>query len=1038
MDFRFLAFKSFKSNNYWFFLKKLIVIIIALGNINSCFSQIKSPFFRTLRVEQGLSHNKINKVLEDKRGFIWIATEDGLNRYDGRYFKIYKNIPGSNSGLGGNIINDIIEDNEGIIWIATADGGLSRYNFRANANTQFKQYSFTPGAKDGIPENNITALAENKEFIWLATSKSFVVRFNKQSGKFDTPVKTGTKAILTLKFISPDTLMVGRAGGGPLFINTKNLNYKQDIRYANLYGDAPYAAISQIFKDVQKRIWISSWDNKLYRYAKGVNLNNDTAEPIQIANVKNDEIKPFAQDKAGQIWMGSKNSGLIIFDGKNFNQFTYNQFKDGTIADDAVNTVFISRKGVVWVGTNNGLSIYNPLFSTFERYQLPHDRKDLVVYDFYRDKFQNLWIGTSEGLILQKSNSQVFEKRQISYNGQKLSVTKIFVDHDGTFYLGTDYSLFIYNKANNLITLLPNTEKDPVMKKLISSRIVSIVRDTLAGDPVLIVSPYGHYLTYYNIKQHRWISRSDKQADIIKKLNIKDNLIQKFFKDNSGDVWIATYNSGLGQWNTNKSNKIQYFGSDEHNKTKLRTSRVYDIVSGKKNGFWISTYGSGLNYFDSKSGSFKHVNESSNLSEGMEKDENGKLWMIANGHIHMFEPATQIYSCYTIPGYEKLGGFKGYIYKDDKNRLYAASLNSFVVFDPQKIERIQNEPKIYLTDFQVFNTSYNQYLQNKEINLDYKQNYFSVEFSAPDFSGDNVFYSYKMEGLEKDWTQAGKRNFANYANLPGGKYIFKVRATNWQTDKIKNFASVVIIINPPYWTKWWFYLLILIMIAGLGVMLYFFRIGELLKRQAIRNGIAQDLHDSVGSTLSSILVYTEVAKNHQKQERSAQLSNVLGSIETVSTEMISEMTDIVWAINPKNDHFRGIVDRIKAYGLPLCEASSIELLLNIDPKIFDLALEMNTRKNLYLIIKEAITNAVKYADCSKIEVDINYTGKKINVKVSDNGKGFKTEHINCILSSSLSGNGLENLKTRAEELKGDLNIFSEPDKGTIILLVFSL
>jgi ligand-binding sensor domain-containing protein len=1020
-------------------LKGIFTTLLLIAIFSPAECQVYTPFFKNLNVVQGLSHNKINRIIEDQRGFIWIGTEDGLNRYDGRYFKIFRRSENGKQGIGGNIINDIYEDKQGVLWIGTADGGLTRYDYRLSPDKQFKQYRFTPGRKDGIPENNILRISESNGALWLATSKSYVVRFNKTTERFDSPVKKGTRAILSLRLISADTLLVGRAGGGTLWINTRTLSAGQDDGYMNLYSSHPHASITGMYRDKNRKLWVSSWDNRLYVYNSSNIVHNRVGKVIDVPGAVNDEVTPYAEDRYGQLWMGSKNSGVILADrtGK-FHNYHYNPFKDGSVASDKVNHVFISRGGIVWVGTDNGLSIYNPLFSSFEQYTFPRLAKDIIVNDFYHDPCDNLWVATSEGLYLKRPGDADFEHRNLNYKGLKLNVTKIFIDNDGTFYLGTDYTLFIYDPLQNALSVLPNTDKDPVMSKLISSRIVSIVRDTVGDHPALIVSPYGHYFTYYDFREKRWVSRVDKKASIIDKFDIRDNLIQKFAKTVSGELWIATRKSGLGEWDGGKARKINYFGADENNRGSLRTSHVFDIVQDATKGFWISTYGGGLNYFDSHSRKFSHVYESSNLTEGMEKDRKGNLWMIANGHIHRFEPKSKIYSCYNLPGLEKNGGLKGYVYRDAANRLYAGAINSFIIFDPSKIDRIADEPNIYLTDFQIFNTSYSHYLHQKAIHLDYKQNYFSIEFAAPDYSGDNVVYSYQLEGLDKKWIQAGKRNFATYANLPGGRYVFKVRATNWQTERIQHYASIIIIIKPPFWMMWWFYLLLSIVLGVIGMLLYYLRVTEIIKRQSIRNGIAQDLHDNVGSTLSSILVYTEVAKNHQQNERSSQLTAVLGSIESVSAEMISEMADIVWAINPKNDHLYGIIDRIKAYGMPLCEARDIHFQVIVDPKLLLIALDMKVRKNLYLILKESLNNAVKYAECQKILLEIVLTGKHLHFTLSDNGKGFCQTSVNEQITKSLSGNGLENLKMRAEELSATLKITSKLNKGTTISLILQV
>jgi ligand-binding sensor domain-containing protein/anti-sigma regulatory factor (Ser/Thr protein kinase) len=937
-------------------LKYILFTIILISCQAS--AQVYVPFFKNLKTEDGLSHNTVNKIMQDSRGFIWIATEDGLNRYDGRYFKVFRRTEDGKSGISGNIINDICEDKKGIMWIATADGGITSYDYRTESGAQFKQYKFKPDQKSGIPDNNILRIVDSGGYLWLTTAENRVVRFNRGTGKFDT--------------------------------------------------------------------------NKISRQT--VNRTSAVKNTLQ---VRKDQLIPYAKDRFNQVWLGSRNSGITIVgeNGKKYN-YRYHAFKEGTIASNHVNHIFISRAGIVWVGTDNGLSYYNPLFSSFRQYNLEKKDSDITINDFYRDELNRLWVATNQGLFVKCPGSAQFEHKQLSYRGIPLNITKIFVDVDKTFYLGTDYTLFVYDPSKNALNLLPNTEHDPVMKKLIGSTIVSIVRDTIGSHAVLIVSPYGHFLTYYDLNQKKWISRGNEKSAINGQLGVKDNLIEKFKKTSSGDVMLATNKFGLGEWDGNMKHKISYYGANEKIYGSLGTSHVFDILQVSPDGFWISTYGNGLNYFDDKSKTFSHVPESSNITEGLEKDHNGNLWMIANTHLHMFNPATKVYSCYDLPGLKHLGGLKGYIYRDNQGRLYAGGTNTFVEFNPGEIEKINHEPNVYLTDFQIFNTSYSECLNHKTIRLSHEQNYFYIEYAAPDFSGDNVVFAYKLEGLDKNWIQAGKRNFATYANLPGGRYVFKVRANNWKTDSVQHYASIEFEISPPFWLKWWFYMLILIALTTISLLVYCFRVGQIIKRHTVRNSIAKDLHDHVGSTLSSILIYIRVAKNHQQNERPAEVNDILGNIEEVSTEIISEMADIVWAIDPKNDYLSTIVDRIKGYGMPLCNALNINFSVIADARILNLSLEMKDRKNLYLVLKESLNNAIKYSECKNIKLSILIKNRSVHVKVVDDGIGFISEHAAQDAAHSLSGNGLINVKTRADDLGAKLEISSTPFKGTTIALIF--
>jgi ligand-binding sensor domain-containing protein len=962
-------------------------------------------YFKRLRTEDGLSHNKINCMLQDNKGFMWIGTEDGLDRYDGRFFTVFRNNTNDTSNISGNIITDLHEDRRGILWIATQDGGITRYDHRLPQQKQFRQFKYEPGRPRGIPENNIRKIAEDPYGnLWLASSRNYVIRLNTRTGVFDVPVRTGSKSILSLQ-IDNDTLWVARESQGLMKIDTRTLGYREMA--------AP--AITSLYKDEHNNMWCGTDDQQLYCYY-GANRN---VLPYNLSPA--DKINAFTE-AGNKLWIAEEHSGVTLFDkwSGNFTNYRNDPFKDGSVADDHTNTVYADRSGTIWIGTDNGLSIYNPLFYPFKKYYLEHPGKDLKIYDFYKDE-AGLWIGTSDGIYLKKPGQKGYEHRQLTYNGNALAVSKFYKDVDGTFYIGTDYSLFAYDMAHDQLTLLPNTDKDPVMKKLISSRIVSIVRDTVKGHPVLVTSPYGHNLMYYDLVDQQWAAH-----------DVKDHVLPKFYKDKGG-LWIGTSSFGLARWQPGRQLPIMYYLNEPGNKWSISNNYVYDI-EGDGHRLWISTYGGGLNSYDETTGRFSHVPYSSNLTEGMRLDNKGNLWMICNGHIHKYEPAVSVYSCYDLPSLQRIKGLSGYIYKDADGNMYAAGDDYYIMFNPEVIRKVDYAPQVYLTDFRIFEDPHAEMLSNKTIHLDYTQNYFSFSFSAPDYSGDNIQYAYKLEGFDKDWMDGGRYNTARYSNLPGGIYHFKVQARNWKGNFSGPYKTIEIVITPPFWYQWWFYLFLLLLCILIAYGVGAYRMSETRKHARIRNGIARDLHDQIGSTLSSIAVYAEVARiYHKEQQDGEHLTKILGSITDSANEMTNEMGDIVWALNPKNDHYSSIVKRVETFARPLCAARGINFMFTCDPDLMTTNLGMKERKDLFLIIKEAVNNAIKYAGCKHLHIRMRKFGQQIMVEVMDDGAGFDA----ALLERQETGNGLHNMKQRAQELNGKVKFDSEPGKGSNIVLTFN-
>lgn len=396
------------------------------------------------------------------------------------------------------------------------------------------------------------------------------------------------------------------------------------------------------------------------------------------------------------------------------------------------------------------------------------------------------------------------------------------------------------------------------------------------------------------------------------------------------------------------------------------------------------------------------------------------------------------YSSYDLPDLEKSGGVEGSVFKDKEGYLYVGGNNYFIRFNPPEINDRIIQPKIYLTDFRVFNNSYSQLMNQRHVSLRYKENDFTFEFSAPEYRSGQVWYSYMLQGWDKDWIDAGDRNTASYSNLSPGSYTFRVRASNKRGVWSEEMAVLSITIKPPYWNKWWFYVLCSMIVAAGIYLLYRYRINELVRRQAIRNEIAQDLHDSVGSTLSSISVYSQVAKIQYERGNNTELKDVLNKIGVTSTDMISEMNDIVWALNPRNDSMQKIFLRMESFAKPLLQTKGIAFCFIYDPSVLNLNLTMVKRKNFYLIFKEAINNVLKYSNCSNIDVKISLVNHLVELSVKDDGQGFDPTKIKANAMRSLSGNGLYNMKRRAVEMKGVCEIDSAPGKGTTVILRFPI
>lgn len=987
-------------------------------------------YFTQVNTSQGLSHPKVNCIIQDSRGFMWMGTDDGLNRYDGKNFTTFRNIPGDTASLSGNLITALLEDKAGVIWIGTADGGLTCYNYNQPALKQFKQYKHKSQDSNSIPVNIINAMAEDEQgFLWLATSGSSVIRFDKQTGKFWKGANTPRKTALSVCTISKEYVWAGGQGGGLLQINTRRLQTNRDTRYDNLYEPLPHVSITSIYKDVTNHIWMGSWDKNLYRLNTA--LQEEIFTPATIPAFPGDEILSFGEDDAGKLWIGSKTKGLFIYNqtAKIFQNLRHNPLQGGSIAGNTIYCIYRDRHKNIWLGTNDGVSVYKPGLQITSQQFLPFDGEDIIIHDMYVDEELQVWIATAQGLY--KKTTQGFEKRSINWNGKALSVSRIYPLQKNEWLLGTNFSLFKYQPSSNQISILPRTSSDAVMNGIISSTIKDIITDTIHGHPVFLTAPYGHFISYYDLKEERWFSRSSIPEKIVTKYDIRDNQVSRFYKTNAGTLWLATDKWGLARWD--KQTAFRYYINDPNISTSISNNHVYDIKEDRFHNLWVSTYGGGLHYFNTVSGQFTHIHSSGNLGEGIAVDKNNSVWMIANGHLETYEPHTQKHQIIQLPDLEKKGGVRGQIYSDRVGNMYLTGLNYYIQFRPETLAATSQQPDVIFTNFSIFNQPKPEMLHTSLIRLKPSQNYFSIEFAAPDYSGAPVTYTYRLAGFDDRWIEAGSRNFVSYSNLPGGQYKFEVKASNSRGQWGDKLATLHLKVIPPFWTQWWFYALAALFVSTGIYLLYRYRLNEFKKRQLIRNKIAQDLHDNMGSTLSSISVYSQVASIYHQKNKAGELQTMLEKIGATSSEMIGEMSDIVWAIQPKNDSLHTMILRMESFAKPLLQAKNIRF--KFDYKLADqnAVLTMEKRKNFYLVFKEAVNNAIKYANCSELLVQLAQSNKKLSLHIIDNGVGFDHNGVRKS-SNNLSGNGLGNMQDRALDVGAEFQIDSEIGKGTSVFL----
>jgi signal transduction histidine kinase len=347
----------------------------------------------------------------------------------------------------------------------------------------------------------------------------------------------------------------------------------------------------------------------------------------------------------------------------------------------------------------------------------------------------------------------------------------------------------------------------------------------------------------------------------------------------------------------------------------------------------------------------------------------------------------------------------------------------------QRVETSCNGMQI--TGFKIFNYDLpiDSIRKLETIELTNEQNSFSVRYTLTD-SADATVYYYRLQGKDKEWTRASNSGVINYVSLRPGKYSFEIRCKNTTAGVERDYNVLRVDINLPFWLSGWFILLCFLVFVGAVYYLHSAQIKRLMAVERVRQKVSRDLHDDIGSTLSTINILSVMARSKMKEDPEKALEYI-NKISDNSTRMMEAMDDIVWSIHPANDNLNKVLARMRSFATEVLEPKDIDLILHFDEALKDIHLDMEQRRDLFLLFKEAINNAAKYSQATEVRIDMHLESKTLELSVRDNGIGFDVEKAD-------SGNGLNNMQKRAEKQKWVYSIFSEVGKGTSIVLRIKL
>jgi ligand-binding sensor domain-containing protein/anti-sigma regulatory factor (Ser/Thr protein kinase) len=1010
------------------------------GGRTDLLAQKENIRFERISLEHGLSQSTVNCILEDHEGFMWFGTQDGLNKYDGYKFTIYRHEDSDSNSLSDSYIRSICEDHEGILWVGTSRGGSGGGLNRFDPDTKkFTRYRHDPKDSGTISHNYINAILGDisQNCLWIGTANGFN-RFNPATGRVirylkdpKCPQTISDNYILSIFKDREGIYWIGTANGLNRFdpVQETFTQYLHDPRDDNSLSDN---YVLYVREDHFGNIWIATFSGGLNRLDKKsgrfTRFRHNPGDPSSLAH---DHVECFYEDKAGFIWVGTDGGGLSKLDprtGKCKNYF-YNAGDPESLSNNRIWSMYGGNDGVIWFGNYAGginkLDRANEKFRIFKNE--PNEKNTLfgnIVFSVFEDEETGrLWVGTDDaGLNAIDIKTGVYSHYANNTAGGLKSnqITVIMKDSYGTLWCATSSGVYSWDPDAQMFLHL-KTEDGDYFTKGNGNLVLSMMEDK-EGNFWFGTDGAGVYL--WERKENRW---SNFRSGLNEKNGLRNNVVWSLYQESSGIIWLGT-EGGLAKFSkTDRS--FTCYQSDPANRTGLSNNKVFSFCEDRAGRLWIATSG-GFNRLIDSSGRFERFTEADGLANNcvysILEDRKGRLWMSTNNGISVFDPNTLKFKNYDAGDGLPANEFAtGAYFKNANGRMYFGCINGFVAVDPDSLIYNQTVPPIVITAFTKLNKEQaadKPVSKLTEIELAYHENVFSFEFVALNYvNSDKNQYAYKLDGFDKDWVYCGSRRFASYTNLDPGTYVFRAKGSN--NDGLWNEAgaSIRILVLPPPWQTWWFKLAALLLITGIAYAAYHYRVNKLLELERLRTKIASDLHDDVGATLTKISLYSDLIKAGVDPVRHQSL---LSNIAMMSRDVITTMSDIVWSIDSRNDRVMHLLDRMSDFAQSVLSAKNIALQFRSEGFKND-HLSSELRQNIYLILKESINNIAKHAQATNVDVWLRLEGDTFIMQISDNGIGIPHDQVK-------SSHGLRNMAARARRIHGRLEITN--NDGTKIKL----
>ncbi len=1040
--------KNFYGKSHWLFAFVLLMIFRLTVSINA-----QSNFrFDHLTIDDGLSHAVILDIFQDSKGFLWFGTQDGLNKYDGYEFYVYKNNPHDSTSIKDNWIQVVEEDSSGKLWIGTSRSGVFIFDTDTEIFTNLKNEPKNPNS---LLSNRVWSIfIEDSNTVWIGTSKG-LDKYDIKTGKFTHYVN-----------VKNDSLTISRGGvneickdlKGDLWLGIWNggLNKFDKItgQFKRFYIDSSAPSVFRknkvkVVKNLSDRYLLVGTNQGLLKFNKAKEqFEPFTDSTMQILNAVS--VQSLLIEDNGKVWVGTHHNGLFNINliENTLTQVLHNPTNPDGISDNWIHSILKDRTGNIWIGSGKGINKFSPFKQNFinikhDPYNPEGSLSSGEVLSICEDTSGILWIGTWNGGLNKYNRKTNSFYHYVNVPGESGTlpnniVWSIFIDHNNDIWIGTYDGLAKFDRKKETFEVFKHDYNDP---STISYNNISCIYEDSKNN--LWVGTWGGGLNLFNRDSMKFTRFRHNSND---STTISENMISVIYEDSRKNLWIGTNSNGLNLFEP-ETKEFKHFRHEKNNKYSLNNNAVKTILEDKFGNLWIGTIGGGLNKYVYEENKFYSFTEDEGLANNSVQkiiaDDYNHLWISTNRGLTRLELNELEFNNYfesdgLITNQLNSAGVK---LKDGS--IIVGGLDGLTLFDPEKITINKLKPQVVITSVKRFNEEIKFKSEIKkygEIKLNYDENTFAIEFAALDYSNPlKNQYAYKLEGFNDRWVYNGNNRVAYYTNIDPGIYTFHVKASNNDGVWNETGASIVIEIVPPFWMTWWFKGAVLILASGLIFWIFRIRIKsierqnikleKLVKRRTIEleneinarkkteaalrksekelrisnknkdkffSIIAHDLK----SPFSSLLGYSEWLKNElpnlSKEEIQNAFENMNRSIRKVY-ELIQNLLE--WAriqngkieFNPSSFDIKKLIDNTISF---------IEFkAMNKDIKIENLV-----RENLFVyadqnmltsVLQNLLTNSLKFNyPGGKVTISGRISNGFVEISIHDTGVGIDENNLN--------------------------------------------